>query len=67
MHRERTGMHRNSQEHIGEHGGAARERNIMYDKGHHELPINAQTSTHLTSAVVVSADLFLLLLRRFFE
>ena len=28
---------------------------IMPDKGHHECPINAQTSTHTPSPVVIAA------------
>ena len=64
----------NTQEHTGTPGNA-QERTvaqgkdvIMSEKGHCEFRINAQTSTHLLSDVVV-ADIFffVMLLRRLFE
>ena len=61
MHREHTVTHRNYCEHTGAHM-SARERRIFSDKGHTEQPTNARTSTHLTSAVVVAAVLFFVLL-----
>ena len=61
MHRELMGTHRNFQERVGLHG-SAQERHIMSDKFRHGRPINAQTSMHLPSAVVVAAVLFFLLL-----
>ena len=66
MHKEHTGMHRNAREHTRVHE-SAHEIRIMSDKGHHKRPIKSQTSTHLPSAVVVAAVLFLVLfLRRLF-
>ena len=51
MHSECTGTHRGTWE-----------RQIITDKGHHENPINAWTSTHLPSTVVYDVLLFVMFL-----
>ena len=58
IQREHTGTHRNSRELTKVHR-STEERRYNVQKGHRKFPINTQTSTHLPSAVVVAAVIFL--------